>query len=807
MTIFNTNQSCMLRFSFFMLFFLPLWLFAQQKECVFVDWSKHYGGSKSDAANDMQRTADGGFIVAGYSRSSDQDLTGNKGLSDYWLVKLDSVGTLEWQQNYGGADNDIATSVLQTDDGGYIVAGGTVSFDGHVTGNHGLEDAWVLRLDSQGNIFWKKAYGGTLNDRAESIQPTSDGGFILSGYSQSSNGDLNDNKGEFDYWVFKINASGNLLWQKNLGGSLSDYAFDAMETTDGGFLVVGSSFSNDGDVPGNQGFYDYFIVKLTSSGSLAWAKSYGGSGEERAYGVALTPGGAIIAGTSNSANGNVPGNFGGYDYWVTKISDDGSLLWSKNLGGSFEDRALAITAKADGGALVSGLSASSNMNVGGNYGSKDAWLINLDASGQMIWEKNLGGTLDDRFFVVMELVDGGYACAGFAASSNNDLSGNFGEQDMWVVRLSPDSLEINLGADTILCAGQGLILDVEQTNVSYLWPDGSTLPVYLVDSPGEYWVEIDKEGCKSRDTILVDYVSETPVSLGADTILCDGETLLLDPGIPGATTFWQNGSTEATFPVKTPGSYWVEVSKDVCEYRDTIQVDFTTVPFELGSDISLCEGETKLLEIPLMNANFLWHDGTTSSSFNVSSPGEVWVRVTQGGCSRADTTAVFLQQGPLDPLPDLHFICENEGVWLNAKFENATYLWQDGSEEHNFKAVQPGSYSVQVKVGDCVFEDKVELRACESCLYVPNVFSPNGDGLNDEFRGFPGCEISNYEQSVYDRWGNLVFYNTIPDIGWNGEIEGNKIGQGVFAYRIEFDYMDNGKTLHQVRLGTITLLR
>jgi gliding motility-associated-like protein len=87
------------------------------------------------------------------------------------------------------------------------------------------------------------------------------------------------------------------------------------------------------------------------------------------------------------------------------------------------------------------------------------------------------------------------------------------------------------------------------------------------------------------------------------------------------------------------------------------------------------------------------------------------------------------------------------------------------------------------------------------------VFSPNGDGINDEFRGFPGCEISNYEQNVYDRWGNLVFYNTIPDAGWNGEIEGNKMVQGVFAYRIEFDYMDNGKTLHQVRLGTITLLR
>jgi len=305
----------------------------------------------------------------------------------------------------------------------------------------------------------------------------------------------------------------------------------------------------------------------------------------------------------------------------------------------------------------------------------------------------------------------------------------------------------------------------------------------------------------------VEYVSETPVNLGNDTILCAGEELILDPGIAGATIFWKNGSTDPTLSIKLPGTYWVEVSKDGCEYKDTVAVDFTTLPFDLGSELKLCEGETTTVNIPLTNATIVWQDGSTGSSFTIVSPGLIWANVSQGGCSRTDTLLVEYQPGPLDPLPDTGYICENEGVWFNAQFDGATYQWQDGSTEHNFKAVRPGTYHVEVQVGNCVFEDEVELRACELCLYVPNVFSPNGDGINDEFRGFVGCEIQNYQQSVFDRWGNLVFQSNSPNIGWNGQVGGREAMQGVFSYRIEFDYEDNSEVKHQVRLGTVNLLR
>lgn len=798
----------MLRIFRFLLFLYPCFVVAQQEKCVFIDWSKHYGGTKADAANDIQHTSEGGFIVTGYARSADEDLTNNKGGSDYWVLKLDSIGTIEWQQNFGGADNDNATGILQTTDGGYIVAGGAVSFDGQVTGNHGVEDAWVLRLDNAGNILWKKAYGGSQNDRAESIQPTSDGGYILAGYSQSNDGDLSFNNGEFDYWVFKIDANGNLLWEKSLGGSLSEFAFDAMQTVDGGYLVAGSSFSNDGDVSDNKGFYDYWVAKLDAVGNLVWEKNYGGTGEERAYGIALNAAGAYVAGNSNSATNDVPGNNGGYDVWVVNLGLSGNLVWTKNFGGITEDRALGISPKADGGLLLAGLSTSSNGDVGGNYGSKDGWLLNLNTDGEIIWEKNFGGNFDDRLFAVLELPAGGYACAGFAKSGNQDLNGNHGEEDFWVIRLSPDSLNLDIGNDTILCAGQGIILNPAQTDVNFLWSTGATTPVLLVSSPGEYWLEIDKEGCKSRDTMLVEYVSEVPVNLGNDTILCAGEALLLDPGIPGADVFWKNGSTEPTITALLPGSYWVEVTKDGCEYRDTIEVDFTTVDFELGEDISLCIGDTQLFNVQLPNATYLWQDGSNTASYSVSEPGLVWAKVTQAGCSRTDSINVNIQDGPLDPLPDFGYICENEDVWFNVKYDEASYLWQDGSTLHNFKAVEPGNISVAVKVGNCLFEDKTELLSCELCLYVPNVFSPNGDGINDVFQGFMGaCEISNYQFYVYDRWGNLVFVENNPENGWDGQIKDRKAQQGTYAYRIEFDYLNSTVSEHQTRTGTIVLLR
>ncbi|MFY9419238.1 MAG: hypothetical protein WAP17_09180, partial [Bacteroidales bacterium] len=226
-------------------------------------WQKCFGGTNEDYAYSIQQTSDSGFIVAGYTFSNDGDVSGYHGYFDYWVVKLNSSGDIEWQKCLGGTYYDYAYSIQQTSNGGFIVAGSTNSNNGDVSGYHGYFDYWVVKLNSSGDIEWQKCLGGTNNDYANSIQQTSDGGFIVAGYTESNDGDVSGyHGGDYDAWVVKLNSSGDILWQKCLGGTIDDRANSIQQTSDGGFIVAGFTVSNDGDVSGNHGASDAWVVKL-----------------------------------------------------------------------------------------------------------------------------------------------------------------------------------------------------------------------------------------------------------------------------------------------------------------------------------------------------------------------------------------------------------------------------------------------------------------------------------------------------------------------------------------------------------------
>jgi hypothetical protein len=283
------------------------------------------------------QTSDGGYVVAGYSKSEDGDVTGNHGDFDFWVVKLSEGGSLQWQKSLGGSDDDRANSIERTSDGGYIIAGGSGSRggyvpsvessglkDGDVTGNHGDDDFWVVKLSQDGALQWQKTFGGSRDDVANSIMRASDGGYVVIGYSESEDGDVTGNHGDFwgfkDFWVVKLSEAGELQWQKSLGGSDNDDAKSIMRTSDGGYVVAGGSWSDDGDVTGNHGYEDFWVVKLDQGGSLQWQKSLGGSGGDVANSVMRTSdGGYIVVGGSGSSNGDVTGNHGGFDFWVVKL--------------------------------------------------------------------------------------------------------------------------------------------------------------------------------------------------------------------------------------------------------------------------------------------------------------------------------------------------------------------------------------------------------------------------------------------------------------------------------------------------------
>jgi hypothetical protein len=402
-----------------------------------IQWQKSLGGTDAEYAYSLQQTNDGGFIVAGRSSSNNADVSGNHGGDDFWVVKLNNTGAIEWQKSLGGSNYDAARSIQQTNDGGYIVVGDSYSNDGDVSGNHGNVDLWVVKLTNYGIIEWQESLGGSGYDNASSIQQTNDGGFVVAGTSFSNDGDVSGNHGLDDSWVVKLSSIGAIEWQKSLGGTDGEATFSIQQTIDGGYILAGNSNSNDGDVSGNQGLTDSWVIKLSSIGTIEWQKTIGGTGYDAANSILQTnDGGYVVAGTSNSNDGDVSGNHGGFDDWIVKLSSLGTIEWQKSLGGSAEDFAFAIQHSNDGGYIVAGHSTSNDGDVSGSNGFTDYWAVKLTSEGAIQWQKSLGGSGIDKAYSLQQTNDGGYIVSGASNSNDGDVSGNQGSHDFWVVKLN-----------------------------------------------------------------------------------------------------------------------------------------------------------------------------------------------------------------------------------------------------------------------------------------------------------------------------------------------------------------------------------
>lgn len=402
-----------------------------------IEWQKFYGGTKDDDVISIRQTSDGGYIFIGDSDSNNGDLTSNNGKKDFWVVKSNPLGAIQWQRSLGGSQDEEAHSIRQTADGGYIIAGETNSNDGDVTGNHGGTDAWIVKLNQNGDLVWQKTYGGSNSDSANFIEPTGDGGYIVAGDSNSNNGDLTQNKGSYDAWVFKISSDGTLEWQKNYGGTAYEGAEYIQNTSDGGYIVAATTTSNNGDLTSNHGDFDYWFIKLNSAGNIEWQKTYGGTGMDQPYAIHQTlDGGYIASGRSNTPNnGDVTGNHGQFDYWIVKVSNTGDLIWQKSLGGTNSDYGRFSQPTLDGGYIVAGYSNSNNGNVSGNNGGFDCWIAKLNETGTIEWQKSLGGTGYDWGRSLTETEDGGFVIALGSKSTNISAGTHHGNNDVLLIKL------------------------------------------------------------------------------------------------------------------------------------------------------------------------------------------------------------------------------------------------------------------------------------------------------------------------------------------------------------------------------------
>ncbi len=354
--------------------------------------------------------------------------------------------------NYYFSGTDVIQKIRKTTDNGYIVVGTTGSNNYNVNGNHGLNDIWVVKLNNSGAVEWQKCFGGSFNDYGSDIQQTSDGGYIVCGWTNSNDGDAVGLHGPpnydnyNDFFILKISSSGSIEWKKCLGGNRDEKAFSVTKSIDGGFIISGyTNTNNNGDVSGYNPNNEYinqidaWVVKLNSSGNFVWKKCFGDSNQDDFTNVKeLNDGSLLFAGTTSSYQLN--GNHGEKDFWLVKTDANGVIQWQKLYGGSSRDIFKSVEITNDQGFILTGETFSYNGDVLNTFNvtssESDTWVLRLDANGNIIWQKCFGGTLNESGNDIIQTSDGGFAITGNTTSFNGNVAYNYGSDDFWLLKIN-----------------------------------------------------------------------------------------------------------------------------------------------------------------------------------------------------------------------------------------------------------------------------------------------------------------------------------------------------------------------------------
>jgi hypothetical protein len=351
-----------------------------------VTFQANYGGPNHEFGSSVQQTADGGYIITGSTYSY------GAGESDLYLVKTDAKGHLIWQRFYGGPYVDWGNSVVQTRDGGYVVAGYRFPDAGD------YDEAYIVKTDANGDLLWEKSLGGSNADRFHAVAETADGGLVFTGYLHSQGGLSGPT------CLLRTDAAGNTIWLKQYGERTagSNTGDSVQQTPDGGFIVAGNTAHGPGEED-----WDAWLFRTDADGNLMWQRTFGGALRDQARSVHVTQdGGFVLAGTTRSSGA------GGDDFYLVRTDASGNVMWERTLGGPGEETALAVEATSDGGFVVTGWRSADG-------GLADALLVKTDALGNPLWERTYGGASGDGGSSVQETSDHGLVIAGLTHSFGN----------------------------------------------------------------------------------------------------------------------------------------------------------------------------------------------------------------------------------------------------------------------------------------------------------------------------------------------------------------------------------------------------
>lgn len=542
---------------------------------------------------------------------------------------------IEWSKGLGGSLNDIPEMIIESTDGNFVIAGNSASFDGDVGGNNGGVDLWVTKLSSSGVLIWEKNYGGSQDDYAMDLQSTADGGYIMIGGSESDDGDLSGNNGRTDVWVVKISSSGDLQWSKNFGGSGVDIGTSLGVVSDGYILAGCTSSAGQMGISSGFGGNEFWVLKIDLDGNLDWEKTYGGKRHDVAKEIIVNDNNEyIVAGNTWSNGGDISSNHGHGDVWVIKLNNVGELLWESTFGGESPDRVNDLSKTADGNYILAGLKSELDLISNGFYGRYDeqGWILKFSESGQMIWEKTLGGNKYDEAFSVQTTSDGGFIIGNSVQSDEGVFSNHAGGTDIWMVKTD----ELGNEEWSQLYGGE----ENDDLKLIQETTDGGLIMLASTDS---YFIDSTFVSQGAYDWWVVKFLGNTiDVNLGNDLVVCPNEIFTLDANIEGCncTYLWSDGNTDSirNLSINSSTTYSVTVTNaGGIEGTDQISILVSEPMVSIAADTLLCHGtqEGTINLIPdEQNYAYHWSTGATTQNLDNLIAGTYTVTITdQNGCT------------------------------------------------------------------------------------------------------------------------------------------------------------------------------
>ena len=643
--------------------FTLLFVFAVLFSPAQVTFQKTFGGNSFEYGKSAYQTNDGGYILGGYTKSF------GVGDIDFYLLKTNSIGTLDWARTYGGTGTDFGRWAIPTNDGGFAIGGCT---DMNATGY----DFYLVKTATDGTIQWTKTYGGTADEEAYCLQQTNDGGYILSGYTRSFG--LSQPGGNDDMYVVKTASDGSLQWSNAYGGSSIDYyAYSLKQTNDGGFVVTGSTYSF------GQGFNDVYLVKTASDGSIQWTKTFGGSVDDYGNSVQQTAdGGYVVCGYSNSFSGSA-----GNDIYLVKTSSDGNMQWTKTYGGTNSDVGWSVYQTPDAGFVITGGTRSYGA------GNDDVFLVKTTSDGTLQWSQTFGGSQYEVANSVRQTSDGGFVLCGY--------TNTFGPTLVNVYLIKTDATG-NVGCNQITpplpSSGTGGIMST----------GGFANPGGVVNSGGSSVnVTLSSNTFTPCSPSLFSTISSTSVTCNAQ---CNGTATASPAGGTAPFTFsWTSGQSTSSVSNLCAGNYTVTVTDGAtATTTQTVSIAQPTALTSTASSTATACGSSNGTAAVMVaggtgSYTYLWNPGGQStSSVSGLSPGNYSATITDAnGCTQTQTVSITNSNGPNAVMSQVNVLCNGQCTGTASAVASGgaqpySYSWTNGQSTSAANNLCAGSYSVTV---------------------------------------------------------------------------------------------------------------